>query len=197
LCPGLILDLAGGARILVGLGLAVIAAGVFFSLTDRRSDALLSILCLSYVAAALAVFAFRPGLFFGISGGGQATFLIGVTFVVPLSVGRLLARWLKIDDAAFRIGVVLTALTLGVWPLASQLLIGAAEQRGYSQDTAEHVRQQEDYKVRDGIKQQLEELVPGLTVVHEVSGSEETAPVRSVGSAGPEKQPASSEKPSE
>lgn len=190
LCPGLILDLTSGSRVLVGLGLVAIAVGVYFSWTDRRSEILAPSLCLVYVIVAMAVFAFRPGMFFGISSGGQATFLIAVTFVVPLSLGRLIAGWLNIEDAAFRIGVVLVALTLGVWPMASQLLIGAAEQRAYEQNRAEHVKQQEEYKVQPLIKQELEELVPGLNVIFEDAVADEA-----VGPVGSE--PDSSQKTSE
>ena len=47
--------------------------------------------------------------------------VVGVVFV-PFLLGQLLERWLRLKDVAFRIGVVLFALTLGLAPFATRLI---------------------------------------------------------------------------
>ncbi len=51
--------------------------------------------------------------------------LIAIAAVVlPFVAGQLIARALKLKDFAFRIGVVLFAITLGIWPFVSQISHG-------------------------------------------------------------------------
>ncbi len=165
LVPGLVVELDAGSRVLLGLMLAVIGLGGWMGSREKLPGRLFPLMCLLYVVAALVVFAFRPGLFFDSETGTRVLFLIGSTFAVPLSVGRLVAIQLGMEDASFRFGVVATAITLGLWPMAKELVVDAAEERAYSQAIDEYDSQSRDYKVDESIKTKLD--VPGLTVIYD------------------------------
>ncbi len=184
LVPGLVVDLDTGSRVLLGLGLAVMGLGGWMSLREQLPGRLFPVMCLLYVLVALVVFAFEPGLFFDSETGTRALFLVGSTFAVPLSVGRLLAVRLGMEESAFRFGIVLTAITLGLWPLAKELVVGAAEERAYSQASDAYESRRKEYRVDESIRTKLD--VPGLTVIYEQRSN---ATIGTGGSAGQDDPP--------
>lgn len=165
LVPGLVVELDTGTRVLLGLMLGIIGLGGWMGSREQLPGRLFPLMCLLYVFLALVVFAFRPGLFFDSETGTRALFLIGATFAVPLSVGRLVAMKLGMEEASFRFGVVATAVTLGIWPMAKELVVDAAEERAYSQAIDEYDSQNREYRVNESIKTSLN--VPGLTVIYD------------------------------
>jgi len=128
LVPGVLVDLGAGSRFLLGLAIVIAAATTWLTRTERVGDAATAIAMLVYVGIAVVVFAFWRDGFFSISTGWRIMLAIVATFAVPLSFGNLVARGLKVPDLGGRMGVVLLAITMALWPFIYQVLHGDVEQ---------------------------------------------------------------------
>ncbi len=168
--PGLFFDMDTGGRFLLGLGLVVIGLGGWLGTRDVLKGQLVAAMCLLYVAVSVAVFVWQPQWYFDSGNATRAALLIASTFVVPFSFGHLLAMAMRMEDLSWRIGVVLTAVTLALWPMAKGVVGQAADK--WIHDTA--VQQWEagndSYKVTEGVVETLEKSLPGLTVNYSEGG---------------------------
>ena len=170
LVPGLFFDLDTGGRFLLGLGLGVVGLGGWLGSRDRLKGQLVAVMCLLYVAVSVAVFVWQPQWYFGSGVGTKAVLLIASTFVVPLSLGHLLAMALKMEDFSWRIGVVLTTVTLALWPMAKGVVVQAADKWIYDAAVEKWQAGDKSYKVTDGVVETLQEKLPGLTVNYSQGG---------------------------
>ena len=183
LVPGLFFDLDSGARFLLGLGLFVIGLGGWMASREMLKGRLVAVLCLLFVAVAGVVFWQFPQWYFDSGNGTRALLLISSTFVVPLSVGRLVATTLRMEDLSFRLGVVLTAITLALWPMAKELVVRGGNEWKHEEAVRKWEEGSESYPVTVEAKQVLEKKRPGLTV-HYLADGKSRDEARSSGRLG-------------
>ncbi|HCD03368.1 MAG TPA: hypothetical protein DER64_22870, partial [Planctomycetaceae bacterium] len=153
--PGLFFDLDTGGRFLLGLGLGVFGLGGWLGSRDMLKGQLVAAMCLLYVAVSVAVFVWQPQWYFGSGTGTRAVLLIAATFVVPLSLGHLLAMAMKMEDFSWRIGVVLTTVTLALWPMAKGVVVQAADKWIHDAAVQKWQAGNDSYKVTDGVVKTL------------------------------------------
>lgn len=93
---------------------------------------------------------------------------IAVVFLVPILLGNLIARLLKLKDMRARISVVLFAVTLGVAPFAWNFIYGELEMRHYKSALAEWkqkgTRTSNEITPDDAAVQKLREELPELQI---------------------------------
>ncbi len=170
LVPGLFFDLDAGGRFLLGLALGVFALGGWLGIRNVFKGQLLAVMCLLYVAVSVAVFVLQPQWYFGSGAETRAVLLIAATFVVPLSVGHVLAVAMRMEDFSWRIGVVLMTVTLAFWPMAKGVVVQAAD-KWIHEDAVQKWQDGNDrYKVTDGVVKTLEKQLPGLAVNYSKDG---------------------------
>ncbi len=170
LVPGLFFDLDTGGRFLLGLGLGVFGLGGWLGSRDMLKGQLVAVMCLLYVAVSVAVFVWQPQWYFDSGTGTRAVLLIAATFVVPLSLGHLLAMAMKMEDFSWRIGVVLTTVTLALWPMAKGVVVQAADKWIHDAAVQKWQAGNDNYKVTDGVVKTLGKKLPGLTVNYSEGG---------------------------
>tara|TARA_B100000029_G_scaffold461688_1_gene493663 strand:- start:2407 stop:3195 length:789 start_codon:yes stop_codon:yes gene_type:complete len=183
LVPGLFFDLSDAGRMLLGVGLALFALGIWMASRETLKGRLVATLCLLYVAVVGVVFWQMPQLYFDSGSGIRVLLLIASTFAVPLSLGRLVAMGLKMEDLSFRLGVVLTAITLAAWPMAKEVVVRAAENWSHEEAVKKWSEGSESYPVTANVKKTLEERRPGLTV-HYLSEGKSSTESKSPGQIG-------------
>lgn len=88
-------------------------------------------------------------------------------FVVPFFLGKVICNAIKQKEYGFKLGVVLTAATLGVMPFVFQYITGAYEQAHYRQATEEWNTRKERFDISE---KTIETLRAGET------GDEATTP---------------------
>jgi len=170
LVPGLFFDLDIGERFLLGLGLAVMGLGGWMTSREMFRGSLVAVLCLLYVVVAAAVFWQFPQWYFNTGDGIRVLVLIASTFVVPLSLGRLIAMSLRMEDLSFRLGVVLTAVTLALWPMAKEVVVRGADDWAHEEAVNKWKEGSESYPVTADVKKALNEVQPRLTVHYLADG---------------------------
>ncbi|HAA59779.1 MAG TPA: hypothetical protein DCE39_02470 [Planctomycetaceae bacterium] len=170
LVPGLFFDLDDGGRFLLGLALGVFALGGWLGIRNVFKGQLLAVMCLLYVAVSVAVFVFQPQWYFGSGAETRAVLLIAATFVVPLSVGHVLAMAMRMEDFSWRIGVVLMTVTLAFWPMAKGVVVQAADKWIHEDAVRKWQDGNDRYKVTPGVVKTLEKQLPGLAVNYSKDG---------------------------
>ena len=170
LIPGLFFDLDAGGRFLLGLALGVFALGGWLGIRNVLKGQLVAVMCLLYMAVSVAVFVLQPQWYFGSGTATRAVLLIAATFVVPFSIGHVLAMALRMEDFSWRIGVVLTTVTLAVWPMAKGVVVQAADTWIHEDAVQKWQDGQKRYQVTDGVVTDLEEKLPGLAVNYSEGG---------------------------
>ena len=164
LVPGLFFDLDAGGRFLLGLALGVFALGGWLGIRNVLKGQLVAVMCLLYMAVSVAVFVLQPQWYFGSGTATRAVLLIAATFVFPFSIGHVLAMALRMEDFSWRIGVVLTTVTLAVWPMAKGVVVQAADTWIHEDAVQKWQDGQNRYQVTDGVVTDLKNKLPGLAV---------------------------------
>jgi len=183
LVPGLFLDMDGGARFLLGLGLAIMGLGGWLASREMLQGRLVPALCLLYVALAAVAFWLQPQLYFDSGDGTRAMLLIASTFVVPLSLGRLVAMGLGMEDLSLRMGAVLTAITLALWPMAKEVVVQSAEKWAHEEAVKKWEVGSKSYPVTAEAREALKKSRPKLTV-HYLAGGRDAVKTRPASKAG-------------
>jgi len=181
--PGVFFDLDNGTRFLLALGLATIGLAAWLASREIFRGRLMPVLCLLYVALVAVAFWLQPQLYFDSGDGTRAMLLIISTFVVPLSLGRLVAMGLGMEDLSFRMGAVLTAITLALWPMAKGVVVQSAEKWVHDEAVKKWELGSKSYPVTTEAKQALEKVRPKLTV-HYVAGGKDSVKIRPASKAG-------------
>ena len=177
LVPGLFFELDNGTRFLLGLGVVLIGLGIWMLSREMLPGRLGSVLCLLYVAIAATVYCLQPQWYFDSGDGTRAILLISATFVVPLSLGRLLAMALRMEDLSFRMGFVLTAITLALWPMAKEVVARAADNWVHEEAVKTWDAGNNSYPVTAEIKESLGRVRPTL-MVHYLSDGKSSDKVK-------------------
>lgn len=183
LVPGLFFDLSDAGRMLLGVGLALVGFGAWMASREMLKGRLVATLCLLYVVVVGVAFWQMPQMYFDSGNGIRALLLIASTFVVPLSLGRLVAMGLKMEDLSFRLGVVFTAITLATWPMAKEVVVRAADNWTHGEAVKKWNQGSDNYPVTADAKKTLEERRPGLTV-HYLAEGKSSAESKSPGRLG-------------
>lgn len=177
LVPGLFLELDNGTRFLLALGLSMIGLSAWLASREMFRGRLMAMLCLLYVALAAVTFWLQPQLYLDSGEGTRALLLIVSTFVVPLSLGRLVAMGLGMPDLSLRMGAVLTAITLALWPMAKGVVVQSAEKWAHREAVKKWEAGRTNYKVSKKGKEALAKVRPKLTV-HFVAAGKDSVKTR-------------------
>ena len=86
-------------------------------------------------------------------------------FAVPFSLGSLIARRLKLQDLAFKIGLILFTCTLGLMPFCWQILEGQVESYQFDQNTAVWNEIHKRNQVTDAGIEKLRAELPNCEIV--------------------------------
>ncbi len=184
LVPGLFFDIDDGGRILLGMGLALAGLGSWMGSREMLKSRLLPMLCLLYVGLVAVVFIVNPTWYYESGMGTRGVLLIAATFAVPLSIGRLVAVGIGMEDLSGRVGVVLTALTLACWPMAKEVLVQKADDWAHQTAVEQYEKGEQAYEGVTSKSRSLEDKVPGLTVNY-VEPQDTSDGTASVGAALP------------
>ena len=96
----------------------------------------------------------------------------------------LLAVVLRMEDLSFRLGVVLTAITLALWPMAKEVVVRAADDWVHEEAVKKCKTGSESYPVTAEVKKALNEVSPRLTV-HYLAGGKSLDEAKASGRKGP------------